>query len=152
MKRLITCLLAILIVIGGATSAHARWKPEGPWRGPCDGWINGEFVEHDTPLGVQQARTRHLIRCVFAIVAPAETSTALAIGDRESHFDHEANNGSCGGVYQHKFVYWAGRVAAYFWSKWIAPFLRPGRIFNAYVNVWTTARMVRDVGWSPWGG
>lgn len=129
---------------------QAQAKTPGPWRGPCSGWVNGEYVVHDTPLEVQQNRTRHLVRCVFDRIAPTQTNTALAIGYRESKFDHEANNGSCGGVYQHKFIYWAGRVREHFDESWLVPFLRPGRIFNAYVNVWVTARMVASEGWGAW--
>ena len=115
------------------------------WAGPCSGWRYGEFKS--TPI-----RNRRLARCVFERVVPTEVSTALYVGDRESHFDEMADNGSCGGIFQHKHRYWAARALAVkaraWWRRWFTPWT--GDIYDARLNVLTTALMVRWGGWGPW--
>jgi hypothetical protein len=89
-------------------------------------------------------RVRRLIRCA-AVHFGVDVRIALAVADRESHFRPRAfNSWSCAkGIYQHLCRYWAGRARAYGYRGWSA--------FNARANIMVTMRMVRRLGWSPWG-
>jgi hypothetical protein len=88
---------------------------------------------------------KRLIRCVAAHYG-INQEKALYIAWRESRYRPSAYNGAgpAGGLYQHLLRYWPDRAADYGFADW--------SIFNARANVFVTMRMVRQYGWTPWGG
>jgi hypothetical protein len=138
MKRL---LAATLIVASLATPAHAEGK------GPCSGWFSN--ITHTMPMTKVVEHTKLTIACAVGLwPVPGGLSYALAIADRESHFDPEAYNPSgCAGVYQQMLRYWPGRVRAWFPRGW---FWKVPRAFNMRANVIVSIRMVHAGGWGPW--
>jgi hypothetical protein len=134
-------LVGIMLVCFTATPALA----EG--RGPCSGWFSN--IRHTMPQEKVIAHTKLTIACAERIwPVSGGLSTALAIADRESHFDPEAYNPSgCAGVFQHRLTLWAGRVASWWNRSW---FWKVPRAFNMRANVIVTMRMVHADGWGPW--
>ena len=138
---------AIVIVGATATPAHAEGY------GPCSGWFSD--ITHTMPMTKVVDHTKRTIACaVEQWPVPGGLSYALAIADRESHFDPEAYNSSgCAGVFQHQVRYWSGRLgllerswySAWAWERGISP-------FNMRANVIVAIRMAHSSGWGPWGG
>jgi hypothetical protein len=90
---------------------------------------------------------KRLIRCAAVhYEVPGGMSKALYIADRESNYHPRAYNAYSGalGIYQHLSRYWPGRAQAYGFKGWSG--------FNARANIIVTMRMVKSVGWYPWGG
>ena len=87
---------------------------------------------------------RHdLVAGLTVAIVALPLAMALAIADRESHFEpHAYNPSGCAGIYQHQLRYWPGRAAAYGFRGWSA--------FNARANIMVTMRMVHLSGWGPW--
>jgi soluble lytic murein transglycosylase-like protein len=88
---------------------------------------------------------KHLIRCAATHLG-VNVDRALSIADRESRFDPGAyNSWSCAkGIYQHLCAYWPDRATKYGFDDWSA--------YNARANIIVTMRMVKHIGWQPWGG
>jgi soluble lytic murein transglycosylase-like protein len=88
---------------------------------------------------------KQLIRCA-AHRYGVNADKAISIARRESMFDPGAYNASqCAkGIYQHLCRYWPGRAYDYGFKGSSA--------FNARANIIVTMKMVRKLGWSPWGG
>ena len=88
---------------------------------------------------------KRLIRCA-AVHFGINPDKALYIAHRESRYRPSAYNsaGPAGGIYQHLLRYWPSRAADYGFRNW--------SVFNARANIFVTMRMVRQYGWTPWGG
>jgi soluble lytic murein transglycosylase-like protein len=88
---------------------------------------------------------KHLIRCA-ANHWGVNPDKALTIAHRESLFDPDAyNSWSCAkGIYQHLCRYWPDRAYDYGFKGRSA--------YNARANIIVTMKMVRHLGWAPWGG
>ena len=86
-----------------------------------------------------------LIRCAARHFG-VSVDKAESIAFRESRFHpHAYNSWSCAkGIYQHLCRYWPVRAREYGFNDWSA--------FNARANIFVTMRMVKRVGWQPWGG
>ncbi len=159
MLRHLTIGVLAAVLLASTASPAAAHPDHSRWRGPCDGWQNGENDTAATAVADRQRHTRNLVVCVFNRVSPGDLSTALYVANRESHFFPDAANPSgCLGVYQHQQAYWAPRAALvprawlspYLWSTWSYGGVATASPFNPYVNVWATAIMVRSGGWAPW--
>lgn len=129
-------------------------KPEGRWRGPCEGWWLGENLSpadwnRDPARGTLMMR--RLVTCVFAEYAPGNSVTALAIADRESGFYPWAKNpySSASGLFQHLGSYWPGRASAYL-ERWMFAGW-PVSVFDPRANAIAAAKMVAASGWGAWG-
>jgi hypothetical protein len=87
---------------------------------------------------------KKLIRCA-AHHYGVNADKAVHIAFRESRFHPTAyNSWSCAkGIYQHLCRYWPDRARAYGFDDWSA--------YNARANIMVTVRMVKKVGWGPWG-
>jgi len=97
--------------------------------------------------------TQRLITCIFALLAPGQSVTALMVADRESNFYEWAFNASSGasGLFQHLASYWPGRAAAYLKRGWFGKGTWPLGPFDPRANAIVTAMMVGPEGdWSPW--
>lgn len=132
---------------------HPTWKPEGRWRGPCEGWWLGENLTLKT-FNANPARgitmMQRLIVCVFAIWAPGQSTYALVIADRESGFSPYAYNPSgASGLFQHMIGYWPARAAA-IPKKLFAPGAQPLSPFDPRANAIATAMAVAANGWGAW--
>jgi hypothetical protein len=88
---------------------------------------------------------KQLIRCAAGHFGISQEK-ALYIAWRESRYRPSAYNsgGPAGGLYQHLLKYWPRRAADYGFQNW--------SVFNARANIFVTMRMVRQYGWTPWGG
>ena len=88
---------------------------------------------------------KQLIRCA-AVHFGINPDKALYIAHRESRYRPSAYNsaGPAGGIYQHLLRYWPRRAEEYGFKNW--------SVFNARANIFVTMRMVRQYGWTPWGG
>src|SRR5262245_23013704 len=88
---------------------------------------------------------KKLIRCA-AVHFGINPDKALYIAWRESRYRPSAYNsaGPAGGLYQHLLRYWPGRAADFGFRNW--------SVYNARANIFVTMRMVRQYGWTPWGG
>jgi soluble lytic murein transglycosylase-like protein len=99
------------------------------------------------PIDWKEGRreVKHLIRCA-AQHWGVSADKALSIAHRESLFHPDAyNSWSCAkGIYQHLCRYWPERAYDYGFKGRSA--------FNARANIIVTMKMVRHVGWAPWGG
>jgi hypothetical protein len=104
--------------------------------------VPARICDYDWRQGRWQVK--QLIKCAaHHWSVPGGASLALAIADRESHFDPSAYNPSgCAGIYQHMLRYWPSRATTYGFHDWSA--------FNARANIIVTMRMVRRGGWGPW--
>jgi hypothetical protein len=135
----VALLLSVLLLVLPAASAtagpqEARYTQVSPKVCPVD-WRIGTW------------HVRKLIRCAaFRYHVPGGATKALAIANRESHFDPGAYNAYSGaaGIYQHLSRYWPGRAYTFGFKGYSA--------FNARANIIVTMRMVTRYGWSPWGG
>jgi hypothetical protein len=88
---------------------------------------------------------KQLIRCA-AHHYGVDADKAISVARRESMFDPDAyNTWACAkGVFQHLCRYWPGRAYDYGFKGWSA--------YNARANIIVTMKMVRRLGWAPWGG
>jgi len=104
--------------------------------------VPSKVCDYDWRKGTWQVKS--LIKCAAEHwTVPGGPAMALAIADRESHYQPRAYNPSgCAGIYQHMLRYWPGRAAAYGFGGWSA--------FNARANIIVTMRMVHLSGWGPW--
>jgi hypothetical protein len=88
---------------------------------------------------------KRLIKCAATHygIAPRK---ALYVAWRESRFHPSAYNaaGEAAGIYQHLLKYWPDRADDFGFRDWSA--------FNGRANIIVTMRMVRRIGWAPWGG
>src|SRR4249920_2015442 len=169
MKRLVVTVLLVtgltMLPVNGSAVAIAggpgavkdkvhvvHVKPEGRWRGPCEGWWLGENL---TPArwnanpGRGELMMRRLITCVFTEYAPGNSVTALMVADRESSFYPWAVNSSsgCAGLFPH--ITWTGRANA-FLDRWMFPGW-PVTACDPRANASVAAKMVAGGGWGPWG-
>jgi len=167
MKRSITiALLTTALAVGSNTAAagvqlgtpspqHHTAKPHHPdrWIGPCQGWRLGEnltpaIFDADPARGA--LKIKRLISCVFALLAPGQSVTALIVADRESHYRPWAYNPSgASGLFQHIASYWPGRAAALN-RGWFGKGTWPLSPFDPRANAMVTAIMTRNGDWSPW--
>jgi hypothetical protein len=87
---------------------------------------------------------KRLIRCVAGYY-DVDADKALYVARRESRFDPQAyNSSSCAkGLFQHLCRYWPDRADVYGFNDWSA--------YNGRANVFVTIKMVKRVGWQPWG-
>ena len=136
---------------------HHTAKPQHDrWIGPCQGWRLGENLTpatFDADPARGALKIKRLIACVFALLAPGQSVTALIVADRESHYRPWAFNPSSGasGLFQHIASYWPGRAAALGHHRgWFGKGSWPLSPFNARANAMVTAIMTRNGDWSPW--
>jgi soluble lytic murein transglycosylase-like protein len=90
---------------------------------------------------------KQLIRCAARYWnVSGGPQKALAIAHRESRFKPRAYNSSSGasGIFQHLQQYWPNSARTYGFPGWSA--------FNARANIIVSMRMVKAIGWGPWGG
>jgi hypothetical protein len=145
-RFLAACSIAAIVTILPATAANAAIaearRPVRPSARPSDRDVPNRICDYDWRDGTWQIR--QLIRCAAQRwTVPGGVAMALAIADRESHFEpHAYNPSGCAGIYQHQLRYWPGRAAAYGFRGWSA--------FNARANIMVTMRMVHLSGWGPW--
>jgi hypothetical protein len=140
LRRPFVATLLLTVILGAApmTEASAKLTSHNAYtfvpRKICDvEWQKGTWF------------VKKLIRCA-AHHYGVGASKALSIAKRESRYRPRAyNSGSCAkGIYQHLCRYWPGRAYDYGFNGYSA--------YNARANIIVTMRMVRRVGWSPWGG
>jgi soluble lytic murein transglycosylase-like protein len=114
--------------------------------------VTGEVSYNYTPRKIcsidwraGRREVKHLIRCA-ANHWGVNPDKALTIAHRESLFEPDAyNSWSCAkGIYQHLCRYWPERAYDYGFKGKSA--------YNARANIIVTMKMVRRLGWSPWGG
>ena len=131
---LLTAMLLFIPVASAKASTAPRYSRVPAKLCPID-WRKSEW------------QVRRLIRCAAQHFGVSGGATkAIAIARRESHFHPRAYNSYSGalGIYQHLSRYWPGRAYAYGFKGWSG--------FNARANIIVTMKMVRQVGWYPWGG
>ena len=102
---------------------------------------------HETPRCPDQPNPRSgpkkvakYIRCVARHVPGFEAQKAIEVGSCESGLDPKATNGPHRGIFQHNVRYWPGRARDRGWAGHSA--------YEPAANIWVTAHMVREQGWS----
>jgi len=145
-RFLAACTIAAIVAILPATAASAvvaesRQSVHRNAR-TSEPQVPSKVCDFDWREGTWQVK--QLIRCAAERWSvPGGPAMALAIADRESHYQPRAYNPSgCAGIYQHMLRYWPGRAAEYGFHGWSA--------FNARANIIVTMRMVHLSGWGPW--
>jgi hypothetical protein len=145
-RILAASFIAAIITICSATASNAAIAESRHTAHPSarssEHQVPSKVCDYDWRKGTWQVK--HLIRCAAEHWnVPGGVAMALAIADRESHYQPRAYNPSgCAGIYQHMLRYWPGRAAAYGFRGWSA--------FNARANIIVTMRMVHLAGWGPW--
>lgn len=142
LRRIMCGLLVTGLLVVPVSLAHAEGK------GPCSGWISN--ITHTMPMDKVVDHTQRTIECAVERFGQGRVSlsTALAIADRESHFDPEAYNPSgCGGVFQQMIRYWNGRRDKYWNPDW---YWKLPRVFNMRANVIVSIRMMANTGLGDW--
>jgi len=148
MRRLIlaACSIAAIVMLSATTAdavvAGSRLTAHPSTRS-SEHQVPNKVCDYDWRKGTWQVK--ELITCAAEHwTVPGGPAMALAIADRESHYQPRAYNPSgCAGIYQHMLRYWPQRAAEFGFRGWSA--------FNARANIIVTMRMVHVSGWGPWG-
>ena len=137
MKVIVSLALGLTLVL--PTAAHAT-----TWRdNEC------RYQRLDGHMGWSTWEVKKTIRCATQKFS-VDTSTALYIADRESHFRASATNsysGACG-IFQNIPSYWPGRLRNFATNRPKFKVLA-GSCYDARSNVLASVWMMRS-GFGPW--
>jgi len=154
-KRALWVALIILIaglIVWGSLRAWARpLVARHTTRGPCVALIDPKPRMTTTRI---EALVHAMYRCVqHRYGVPGGFAWLDCTGDRESSDYPWAHGGGYSylGLFQHAAGAWTSRARTYLERSWF-PRSFPPSAFNERANAIVTARMVRRLGTSAWGG